>query len=96
MPSLLLRNAKVGVAPESTGVVEPGTLVTVAIAGEDDTFVIGNREIAHDSKYSVYSELSPLGSAILGLKVGDKTTFTAPNGREIAVQVKKVETWSGQ
>ena len=92
----LLRTAKVGEAPASHGVVEPGTLVTATIAGDEETFVIGNREIAKDSQYSVYSEASPLGAAILGLKVGDKTSYTAPNGREISVEIKKVETWSGQ
>lgn len=92
----LLKNAKVGVAPESHGVVEAGTLVTATVAGEDDTFIIGNREIAKDSQHSVYSEASPLGNAILGLKVGDSTTYVAPNGREISVTVKAVETWTGQ
>jgi transcription elongation factor GreA len=89
----LLRTAKVGVAPESHGVVEPGTVVTATIAGEDDTFVIGNREIAGNSDLSVYSEQSPLGAAILGAKEGDSVTYTAPNGREIPVKVLKVETW---
>ena len=37
-----------------------------------------------------------LGAAILGLKEGEKTAYTAPNGREIAVEVVKVETYSGQ
>ena len=34
--------------------------------------------------------------SILGLKVGEKTTYTAPNGREIAVEITGVETWGGQ
>jgi transcription elongation factor GreA len=92
----LLAHSKVGEAPESTGVVEPGTLVTAVIAGEKDTFVVGNREIAKDSDYSVYSEQSPIGSAILGLKIGDKTHYTAPNGKEIAVEITDVQTWTGQ
>jgi len=92
----LLRNAKVGDAPKSHGVVEPGTVVTAVIAGDEDTFLIGNREIAGGSEYSVYSEQSPLGAAILGLKVGASTTYEAPNGREIAVKVTGVETWTGQ
>jgi len=92
----LLRNAKVGDAPESHGVVEPGTVVTAVIAGDEDTFLIGNREIAGGSELSVYSEQSPLGAAILGLKVGASTTYEAPNGREITVKVTGVETWAGQ
>jgi transcription elongation factor GreA len=92
----LLAHSKVGEAPESNGTVEPGTLVTAVIAGEEDTFVVGNREIAKDSDYSVYSEQSPIGSAILGLKIGDKTHYTAPNGKEIAVEITDVQTWTGQ
>ncbi|MFC6354969.1 transcription elongation factor GreA [Luethyella okanaganae] len=92
----LLKTAEVGAAPESHGVVEPGTVITAVIAGEETVFLIGNREIAGDSDLDVYSEQSPLGAAILGLKVGEKTNYTAPNGKEIAVHVTKVETWAGQ
>jgi transcription elongation factor GreA len=91
----LLRTAKVGVAPESRGVVEPGTVVTADIAGDTSTFLIGSREIAGGKDLPVYSEQSPLGGAILGLKIGDSTTYTAPNGREIAVKIGNVETWTG-
>ena len=92
----LLRNAEVRDAPESSGVVEAGTVITAVIAGDEETFLIGSREIAGDSELDVWSTQSPLGAAILGLKVGDKTSYTAPNGREIAVEVTGVETWAGQ
>ena len=90
----LLRSATVSDAPASHGVVEPGTVITATIAGDSTTFLIGSREIAGDTDLSVYSEQSPLGEAILGLKVGDSTTYLAPNGKEIAVTVDKVETYS--
>ncbi|MDQ0576022.1 transcription elongation factor GreA [Agromyces albus] len=92
----LLRSAQVGEAPTSNGVVQPGTVISAVIAGDESTFLIGSREIAGDSELDVYSEQSPLGAAILGLKVGEKTSYTAPNGREIAVEVTGVETWGGQ
>ncbi len=92
----LLRTAEVGEAPTSSGVVEPGTVITAVIAGDETTFLIGSREIAGDSELDVYSERSPLGTAILGLKIGEKTSYTAPNGREIAVEITGVETWGGQ
>ena len=92
----LLRTAEVGDAPESSGVVESGTVITAVIAGDEETFLIGSREIAGDSELDVWSERSPLGAAIMGLKVGDKTSYTAPNGREIAVEVTGVATWGGQ
>ena len=92
----LLRSAQVGEAPQSSGVVEPGTVITAVIAGDEETFLIGSREIAGDSELDVFSERSPLGAAIIGLKVGEKTSYTAPNGREIQVEVTGVETWGGQ
>ena len=92
----LLRTAEVGDAPQSSGVVEAGTVITAMIAGDEETFLIGSREIAGDSEFDVWSTQSPLGAAILGLKVGEKTSYTAPNGREIAVEITSVETWGGQ
>ncbi|MDQ2662275.1 MAG: transcription elongation factor GreA [Actinomycetota bacterium] len=92
----LLRHAEVGEAPESSGVVEPGTVISAIVAGDETTFLLGSREIAGDSELDVYSEQSPVGAAIIGLKVGDRTAYTAPNGREIAVEITGVETWAGQ
>jgi transcription elongation factor GreA len=89
----LLRTATVGNAPESHGVVEPGTVVTANILGDKSVFLIGSREIVGDSDLDVYSVGSPLGTAILGLKVGDHTTYTAPNGKEISVEIVKVATY---
>ncbi len=91
----LLRTAEVGHAPESHGVVEPGTVITATIAGDENRFLIGSREIAGDSDLDVYSAQSPLGTAIIGLKVGAKTSYAAPNGKEISVKISKVETWTG-
>jgi transcription elongation factor GreA len=92
----LLRTAEVGEAPESHGIVETGTIITATIAGDETVFLIGSREIAEGSELDAYSEQSPLGAAIMGLAVGDSTSYTAPNGREIAVTIVAVETWTGQ
>jgi hypothetical protein len=89
-------DAKVGEAPESDGTVQPGTVVTAVVAGGEEVFLLGNREIAANSELDVYSEASPLGAAILGLTEGAKTSYTAPNGREISVEIVKVETYAGQ
>lgn len=91
----LLKTAKVGAAPESRGVVEPGTVVTATVAGGEEVFLLGSREIAGGTDLDVYSEASPLGQAILGLKIGDRTSYEAPNGRSIAVEVTGVETFTG-
>jgi len=90
----LLKHAKVGDVPESSGVVEIGTVITATIAGDESRFFIGNREIAAQVEdLDAYSPESPVGKAIMGLKVGDKTSFTAPNGKEISVAILKVETF---
>jgi transcription elongation factor GreA len=92
----LLRDAVVGEPPAASGVVEIGTVVTAKIAGSESRFLLGNREIAGDaSDIDVYPATSALAVAILGLKIGAKTTFTAPSGKDIAVEVVKVETYTG-
>ena len=89
----LLRHANVGEAPKSSGVVEPGTVITANILGDKSVFLLGSREIVGDADLDVYSEGSPLGVAIIGLKVGDETSYLAPNGKSIPVKVLKVETY---
>lgn len=92
----LLKTAKVGEAPASRGIVEPGTVVTALVAGDEEVFLLGSREIAAAGvDLDVYSEASPLGQAILGLKVGAKSSYEAPNGRAISVEIKGVETYTG-
>jgi transcription elongation factor GreA len=92
----ILKEAKVGEAPESNGVVVPGTVITADVAGGEEVFLLGSREIASGSELDVYSEQSPLGEAIQGLKVGESTSYIAPNGKEISVSIKAVETYNGQ
>ena len=41
-------------------------------------------------------EASHRSAAILGLAEGAKTSYTAPNGRDIAVEIVKVATYTGQ
>ena len=91
----LLRHAKVGDAPAHTGIVQSGTVVTAKILGEKSVFLLGSREIVgEDSDLDVYSEGSPLGAAILGHKVGESTSYIAPTGKEITVEISKVESYT--
>ncbi len=89
----LLRNASVGDAPESHGIVEPGTVITANILGDKSVFLLGSREIVGYSDLDVYSEGSPLGTAILGHKIGEKVSYTAPNGKSIDVEIVDVQTF---
>ena len=61
--------------------------------GDESVFLIGSREIVGDSDLDVYSEGSPLGTAIIGLTVGASTPYTAPHGKSISVEILKVETY---
>jgi transcription elongation factor GreA len=91
----LLRNAHVGEAPADDGVVEPGMVVEAKIAGDAETFLLGSREVAGDASIDVYSEKSPLGAAINGKKAGETVAYTAPNGKEIKVEIISAKPYAG-
>ena len=90
----LLDNAVVGEAPADDGVVEPGMVVTVEIFGDEETFLLGSREIDDDA-LEVYSEKSPLGAAILGKSVGDTASYEAPNGKTVEVKILAAKPHAG-
>lgn len=91
----LLEKAYVGEAPAGDGTVVPGMKVTASVAGNEMTFLFGNREIAGDSGMDVYSPDSPIGQAINGAEVGDTLSYAAPNGKEIPVEIKASEPFTG-
>ena len=89
----MLENAHIGNPPAGeSGFVGLGMLVTVDIAGDEMKFLLGSREIA-SGDVDVYSEKSPLGAAVLGAKIGDTVTYTAPNGRDISVAVLEAKNF---
>ncbi|MFC5379475.1 transcription elongation factor GreA [Aquipuribacter nitratireducens] len=93
----MLENAQVG-APEDIaddGAVHAGMVVTADVAGAEETFLLGSREIAATTDLDVFSEQSPLGAAVLGQPVGTETSYTAPNGRQIPVRILKAERFTG-
>ncbi|MFI7588603.1 transcription elongation factor GreA [Spongisporangium articulatum] len=91
----LLENAQVGEAAPDDGTVAAGSVVTVDMFGDEMLFLLGSREAAEGTEIDVYSEKSPLGSAILGHKVGDEVSFTAPNGKQVPVKILKAEPYRG-
>ena len=91
----LLKDAVVGEAPKLDGTVQPGTVVTALVLGDEERFLLGSREIAGGTDLDVYSEKSPLGAAILGVKIGEKTSYEAPNGKQIPVEIVNVESFEG-
>jgi transcription elongation factor GreA len=91
----ILENARVGDAPRTEGLVGPGMTVTVAFEGDDEevTFLLASRE--ESGPIDVYSPKSPLGAAINGKKVGDKATYTLPNGRSMTVEIIDATPYAG-
>ena len=93
----MLKNARVGETPADDGVVEPGMIVTIRFAGDDEDetpFLLGAREMAGDD-VEVFSPQSPLGEAINGKKVGDKVVYPAPNGKELTVEIRAAKPYDG-
>lgn len=82
----LLNHAVVGEDPPDDGVAEPGMVLTIRYDdGDTETFLLGVREVEHDSELEVYSPGSPLGTALLGARRGEQCSFRTPNGRTVAV-----------
>jgi transcription elongation factor GreA len=90
----LLETAVIGETPADDGVVEPGMVVTVDMFGDEETFLLGSREITDDSMH-VFSEKSPIGAAVNGAKVGDVVSYEAPNGKSVEVKVLATKPYDG-
>ena len=90
----MLENAHIGTPPASAdGKVGAGMVGTAVIAGDEMKFLLGSREIA-SGDLDVYSEKSPLGAAVLGADIGATVSYSAPNGREIKVEIKAAEFYA--
>ncbi len=88
-----LEKAEVGKADDD-GTVSPGFSVTVSINGRERSFLLGAREMATDD-VEVISPQSPLGSALIGAREGEKVGYEAPSGKDIEVTVVKAAPYSG-
>ncbi|MGW2709860.1 transcription elongation factor GreA, partial [Streptomyces sp. NPDC001356] len=93
----LLENAKVGEPPAADGAVAPGMVVTIAFDGDEDdtlTFLLASREYA-SADIETYSPQSPLGSGVIGHKVGEDAEYELPNGKKASVRILKAEPYTG-
>nr|WP_269456648.1 transcription elongation factor GreA [Arcanobacterium phocae] len=91
----LLEHAEVGDAPQQVTEVAPGLVITAEVNGRQKKFLLGSREAADFVDIDVYPETAPLGSAIMGKKIGEETSYTAPNGKEFTVKVLGIEAFQG-
>jgi transcription elongation factor GreA len=58
------------------------------------TFLLASREES-GTLIHVYSPRSPLGAAINGKRVGEKATYSLPNGRASTVEILKAVPYAG-
>jgi transcription elongation factor GreA len=82
----ILATANVGEAPKAHGIVEQGLVISVDLNGSEKKFLLGSAEIS-DESVEVYSPDSPIGSAIIGKKVGEELEVFLPNGKAIKVKI---------
>lgn len=92
----LLEHAQIGVPESAEDEVSHGKVITVRLVNfdEEETFLLGSREEAAHASIDVYSPTSPLGAAVLGKKVGDSTSYTLANGKEMQVEILKVADYA--
>lgn len=98
----ILATAEIGTADASDGIVKQGLWIKCKLNGRDTEFFLGSHEIFEGTEFEakieegdmdVYSSDSPIGQQVMGKKVGDKVTYSAPNGKEIEVEIVAVENF---
>jgi len=57
--------------------------------------LLGSAEMAENTDMSVYSPDSPMGLAIMGAKIGESVSYTAPNGKTLTVKIVSVKHFEG-
>jgi transcription elongation factor GreA len=81
----LLQDAVIG-ERTTADEVAPGVVVTLDVAGDEETYLVGSREDRHP-ELDVLSSDSPMGLALLGASEGDTRSFETPAGASIDVRV---------
>ena len=87
----ILEDVEIVEAATSTDEVTSGSIVTIRYEGDQETekYLVGSIEERRDG-ITVMSPGSPLGSALLGSKVGETVKYEAPGG-QLAVEIVAIE-----
>jgi transcription elongation factor GreA len=85
----MIKNAIVQTSPATTDLAGPGIIVTILEAGEADVeeYLLASTAEEKVAGVRTITTSSPLGSALLGKKVGQTAEVAAPGGR-FSVEVK--------
>ena len=86
----ILNEATVVNTPKRSTKVNVGCTVTILFNGEERTYsIVGAAE--SDVAAGKISNESPVGAALMGHKKGDSVTAYGPTGREIVMEILKIE-----
>ena len=91
----ILANSVVGESQESSDTVAQGMVITIELNEKKMEFLLGSAEMAENTDMSVYSPDSPMGIAIMGAKIGESVSYTAPNGKTLTVKIVSVKNFEG-
>ena len=91
----ILANSVVGESQESSDTVAQGMVITIELNEKKMEFLLGSAEMAENTDMSVYSPDSPMGIAIMGAKIGESVSYTAPNGKTLTVKIVSVKHFEG-
>ncbi|NBR65393.1 MAG: transcription elongation factor GreA [Micrococcales bacterium] len=91
----ILANSVVGEAPTSSDTVAQGMVIAIELGEKKMEFLLGSAEMAENTDLTVYSPDSPMGSAIMGAKIGDTVSYTAPTGKLLTVKIVAVSHFEG-
>jgi transcription elongation factor GreA len=99
---IILANAEIGTADAGDGIVKQGLMVSCKLNGRDMEFFLGSHEIFEGTKFEeqiedgdldVFSPDSPIGSAVMGQKVGAQVSYKTPAGKEISVEITGISNF---
>jgi transcription elongation factor GreA len=66
-------------------------VITIELNEKKMEFLLGSAEMAENTDMSVYSPDSPMGIAIMGTKIGESVSYTAPSGKTLTVKIVSVK-----
>jgi transcription elongation factor GreA len=91
----ILANSVVGESQEASDKVAQGMVITIQLGEKKMEFLLGSAEMAENTELTVYSPDSPMGNAIMGAKIGETVSYTAPTGKLLTVKIVAVSHFEG-
>ena len=91
----ILANSVVGESQEASDKVAQGMVIEIMLGEKKMEFLLGSAEMAENTDLTVYSPDSPMGNAIMGAKIGETVSYTAPTGKLLTVKIVAVSHFEG-